>query len=500
MFEEFLYIGLIICVIVVVYMILKFRVIVDPRFADVVIRRKGYEIYSADATITGTDHPKTVYYHWPKWFPFIGVYVKRMPLEVIEIPIVNYKTFAKGNARFAVDVSVYCRIKDVLEAAQKFPGNSIDEFKDSIKEIIVASIRKATSEYAVEDVINKRQEIANNVLVDIRDDIGRWGVELYSVAIGDIGDPYVTDAKGNIVTENGRPVFETTVIHDIAAKKEAEINSLSRQEVANKKRAAEVVEAETRETAVTRSIQADEAIGMREQSKNQSIAVEEQKATAKKMEVERTETVLRAEIQADALVKKADGEKRATIQIADGNREKFIKEGEGQAKQVQAVGTAEAEVVKAKKFAEADGLSRYADAQAKQQELAVAIRTIEKEEKVGLAIADALKAADIKYFGSGHPKDFMDLFTTHGGLSAAGGAATFLEILKSTNPKEYEVLQGTINKIRTGTQDVVKSKSEDKKVETPRDIDLSNIQSVSKDSEKSLTDVINDKRKKKSGS
>lgn len=59
------------------------------------------------------------------------------------------------------------------------------------------------------------------------------------------------------------------------------------------------------------------------------------------------------------------------------------------------------DVIKAKKVAEADGLAAYADAQAKQQNTAKDIRMIEKDQAVGLALADALQKADIKYIGSG---------------------------------------------------------------------------------------------------
>jgi flotillin len=430
-----LYIAAIVVILIAIYFI-TLRRIVPVKYADVVTRKGRVEIYSADESVTGTGKPNTVYYEFPSWIPYIGLIVKRMPLTIIQIPIDDYKTFAKGNARFVVDASVYCRINDVLEAAQKFPGNDLDDFIKGIEQIVVSSIRKTTATFAIEDVILKRSEIALDVFQDIKEDVAKWGVELTNVAIVDIRDP--------------KEANSTTVIHDISAKKEAEINSLSRQEIANKHREAEVVEATARQASETRKIEADEIIARREQEKIQNVAVDQTAASEKQMEVKRVNTVRMAEIEADAAVKKADGEKRANIEIAEGKKLQLELEGQGKAAQTLAVGKAEADVIQAKKLAEAEGLSKFADAQKKQQEFAQMIRVIEKDEKIGLALADALGKAEIKYFGSGAPKSFMELFTPGGGLSLGGSIGTGLEVLKSTNPEGYSSIMGMIETAAKG--------------------------------------------------
>lgn len=440
-FDPMFFVYAVMAIIIVWFIIYIFglRRVVPPKFADVVTRNGEVEIYSADATVTKNNKPNTVYYHWNEHIPRIGVNVKRMSLENMEIKIMNYKTFAKGNARFVVDVSVYCRVNNVLEAAQRFPGNTMDDFKEGIKEIIIAAVRRTTANFPVEDVISKRQEIAEEVMRDIKDDMLRWGVEIINVSIVDFKDP-----------EGG-----TTVIHDISAKKEAEINSLSRQEIANKKRAAEITEAETRQQAETRKLEADEVIGKRDQEKQQNIAIEQQKAVTKQMEVKRTQEVTTAEIMAEASVKKADGERRAAIEIAEGQRQKLELEGQGQAAAAKAVGEANAAVVLATKSAEAEGLSKYADAQKKQQEFATKIRVIEKDERVGLKFAEALAQAQIKYIGSGKPKEFIDLFTPGGGMVAGAGIGSFFESMKTTNVDGYNKLISVINSVAEGVGDSI---------------------------------------------
>lgn len=425
---ELIIVGLILVGVLV--FLVTLRRIVPPKQADVIIRASGVRIYSADQTVTTTGKPEPVYYAFPGWIPYIGLIIKHMPLSIIEIPIREYETFAKENARFVIGVSVYCRISNVLEAAQKFPGDNIDDFKRGMAGIIVSAIRKTTANYAIEDIISKRKEVGDEIEKEIKLDFEKWGVQLTNVSIVDIAD-----AKG------------LTVIHDISAKKESQINSLSRKEVAANLKAAEVVEAENHEMAEKRKIQATEAIAMRDQEKSKAVAISEQEAVAKQQEVERAKKVIGAEITAKALVQESEGKRQAAINIAEGERQRQLLEGEGKASATLTVGTAEADVIQRKKVAEAEGLSRYADAQKKQQESATAIRTIEKDEKIGLELAKALANAKVKYFGSGDPKTFMDLFKVSGGLSAGGSIGTFLEMIKESDPELYSKINNVLDKV-----------------------------------------------------
>ena len=418
-------------IIYIVHWALTLRQIVELKYADVVVKKAGTKIYSADTTIQGRE-PTAIYYNFPSWIPVIGCIVKRMPLEIMQIIIKDYETFAKANARFVIGVSVYCRIENVTASAQKFPGTSIDDFKKGMSSIIVSAIRKTTANYAIEDIISKRKEIQDEIHGEIREDFLKWGVELTNVAVENIAD-----------------ADKTTVIHDISAKKEAEINSLSRQEIAIKSKQAEIVEAENRELAEKRKIQADEQIAIRAQEKEKTVAIMRQEAITKILDVERNEKVTRANIEADAKIKTAEGVKQsqiitsegirqANILTSEGEKQALILKGDGNASQTSAIGTAEAAVIRAKKLAEAEGLAKIAAAQKLQQDGAEKIRIIEKDERIGLELAKALAQAQIKFYGGGEPKNFMDLFkVSTGGLSAGGSLATFLDILQSSDPDAY---------------------------------------------------------------
>ncbi|MDD4437647.1 MAG: SPFH domain-containing protein [Tissierellia bacterium] len=427
--EEFI-LPLIIGVIALVLAlwILSLRRIVELKYADVVVRKSGSTIYSADATIEGSKG--AIYYDIPSWIPIWGCIVKRMPLEIIQIAIKDYDTFAKANARFIITVSVYCRIKNVNIAAQRFPGNNINDFKAGMSAIIVSAIRKTTANYAIEDIISKRKEIGDDIRDEILQDFERWGVELTNVAVETIAD-----AEG------------ATVIHDISAKKESEINSLSRQQIALMNKSAAIAEAENRQLSETRKIEADEQIAIREQTKAMTVATKQQEAVTKQLEVERTQKEVSANIDANASIKTAEGVKQSAIIKAEGEKQALELIGAGEGAKNKSIGLADADVIKAKKVAEAEGLSAYADAQKKQQEYAKEIRLIEKDQVVGLALAEALKAANIKYIGSGQPKDFMDLFSVAGGMSTGGSIGTMLDMIRETDPELHKSVINAIENV-----------------------------------------------------
>lgn len=427
------------------------RRVVDANCADVVVGKHGTRIYTGDASVVPTGQKTNpIYYAFPSWVPYLGVTVQRMPLSIINIVVKDYETFAKGNPRFVIDVTVYCKIIDIAEAARRFPGRKISDFQDGMKEIVISAIRKTTANYSIEDVIAKREEISADLTRELAPDFTKWGVELTNVAIVSIRDPI----DGS-----------STVIHDISAKMEAQINSNSRQEVANRNRDAEIVEADTFEIAEKRKIEAKEHVDMREQDRIMEVAKREKVATEERMNVYRIKEVQKAEIDAEAAVRRAEGEKRAMVETATGNRERLALEGEGEAKKIEFEGKAKANVTeitmvaeangnkakliaaaegtKAQLFAEADGMMEKAKAQEYQQTNAQAIRMIEKDERIGLALAEALKAADVQYIGSGNPENFLDLFTVKGGLGIGG----MLKALNAAEPDATEKIASLIKSV-----------------------------------------------------
>jgi flotillin len=399
---------------ILIAILMVIRVIVPPEYADVVIQGKRRKIYCSDININKTK--KAIYYKIPKWIPVIGMYVKRIPLKVIEIQVKDYETFAQRNARFICDVSVYGKVNDPEIAAQRWPGNTVQGFQEGIKEIIVAAIRNTTTKFPVEDVIAKKQEIADGIQQSLEEDMKVYGFDVTNVAVVGISDP---------------PEGVTTVIRDISAKMESEINSESRKQIAIKQKDAEIVEADSREKSEVRKKMAEQKIGEAEQEKQKAIYITQQQAQEEAMKVERIKNVKAAEIQKEAIIVEAEGKKLSVIRVKEG-------EAEGIAK----VGGAEAQIIKAKGLAEAEAKEKMAQALNKFNEAAKIIRDIEKDEKVGLAGMNALSQADLKLISTGEVKSFVDIFSGKGGANIGA----MFETIKNTNPEGLKQIKNVIDK------------------------------------------------------
>ena len=431
---------LFIAALVVLY-ILSLRTMVPVNRVDVVTHQGGYTIYSGDQTQTGSGKPRTVYYHIPSWVPKFGVIVKSMNLNMMTIEIKDYETFGKNSARFALDATIYCKIQNGFVAAQRFPNgrdayDSEERFKIMLRDNIINIIRTATSSFDVEDVISKRAEIADNIRKEIAPDLEKWGCELMQAAIVDIKDPFKLDGNGKpIIDPNTKePMLKTTVIRDISAKKEAEINSLSRKQKSIQEKEAEVVEAENLEIKEKRKVQAQQQIDIAKQTAAQQVAAEQQKATEAEKVVTRTATIKQSEIDRDQAVIRADADAQANIKRADGDNQANALRGQGEAKNVELVGIAKALVIQKTKEAEAAGLAALAAAQAKQQQEAIAIKQLDVTQAVAIAQAEALKNSQVKFIGSGTPKNFWDMFSPEGGISTGAAVGALKESAEMVSP------------------------------------------------------------------
>ncbi len=389
------------------------RRVVPRDEAHVVIKRKKVVVYSGTPEIAG--FKGSTYYQFPSSVPLLGMDVTMVPLSVLELRVPEMVTFAARNARFTLTASVFVRVTDPLKSAQRWPGRHVDEFVGGVKELMENAIRNTTTAFAAEDIIEKKDEIASKLQHALSADMAEYGCIITNVGIVDI-----TDAPGN------------TVISDIARKREAEINSESRQIVAVKEREARVVEAENRQEAEMRESAAAEAIGVREREKEQRVYLSQQKVATEEMEVERIRQVRAAEIDRDSAIERAQGERQAAIL-------KRQAEAEG----VQAVGFAEAEVTRNKGMAEAEAIAKRVEALNRLQDEGRFFRNIEKDERVGLEMAKALQGADLKLVSTGEVDNFLDLFSANGGAKLGA----FIASLRQVEPDLADRLLGVLDRL-----------------------------------------------------
>jgi len=373
--------------------------------AHVVIKRRRVVVYSGTADISG--YSGSTYYYFPSWVPMLGMDVTQVPLSVLELRVPEMVTFAARNARFALTASVFVRVTDPLKSAQRWPGRHVEDFVSGVKELMENAIRNTTTAFAAEDIIEKKDEIASKLQHALSADMDEYGCIITNVGIVDL-----TDAPGN------------TVISDIARKREAEINSESRQIVAVKEREARVVEAENRQAAEMRESAAAETIGVRDREKEERVYVSQQKVAQEEMEVEKIRQV-----------------RAAAIERAQGERQAVILRREAEAEGTKAVGLAEAEVTRNKGLAEA--IAKRVKALNQLQEEGRTFRTIEKDERVGMELAKALQQADLKLVSTGEVERFLDLFSADGGAKLGA----FLSSLRQVEPELANRLIGVLDRL-----------------------------------------------------
>lgn len=321
----------------------------------------------------------------------LGIDVTEVPLSVLELRVPEMVTFTARTARFTLTASVFARVTDPLKSAQRWPDQHVDDFVSGVKELMENAIRNTTTAFAAEDIIEKKGEIASKLQNALSADIDEYGCIITNVGVVDI-----IDAPDNIV------------ISDIAQKREAEINSESRQFVAIKEKEARIVEAENSQASEMREPAAAEAIGVRNREKEQHVFVSQQKVAQEEMEGERIRQVRAAEIERDAAVERAQGKCQAVIP-----------KRKGEAEGTRSVGLAEAAVIQSKGMAEAEAISKRAEALYRLQEAGRSLRNIEKDERVGLALAKALQNADRKLVSTGKVDNFLDVFSANGGATWA---------------------------------------------------------------------------------
>lgn len=371
--------------------------VVPVNMAHVVVALGKTCVYSGHKEHGGDG--RAAYFEIPSFIPFFGVQVHKISLQMIEVDVPNFLAFDRDRVRFECDIVAYLAVDDAIRATQRFPQGP-EELKSQVVKIVQATTRDTTTKLTIREVINERDLIAQKIHQVLSPEVQKWGMSLQALELVNISDP--ADKS-------------TTVIQDISSIVEVQINSEARQKNAEQRKQARLKEAETEQLAKVREIERDEEVGKREQLKELEVAKQRQLAQEEAMRVTRVQQVRQAEIERDAAVERAEGEKQSIIRVKGG----------------------EAEGVRAVGYAEADAKSRLADALKKINDAALQVRQIEKDEKIGVTAAEALKNADIRFINAGPTTSLMDLFTPSGGANLGG----MINALEATSPALYQELK-----------------------------------------------------------
>lgn len=388
-------------------------------FTAMVLRRvvptnEVHIVQSANKTTSyGKDTSNgNTYYEWPASLPLLGVTKIVLPVNVFSLSIDNYEAYDQGRLPFVVDMATFFRISDSNLAAQRI--QSFVELKTQLISIVQGAARSILASNDIETILQGRATFGEQFTKEVRDQLVQWGVETVK----------------NIELMDIRDSRDSQVIHNIMAKKKSHIEMESRTEVAKNRKAAEIAEIEAKREVDLQDQAAQQAVGLRttqaqrevalaEQEKIQAVKEQEKTTKEKEMSVLKVQEVRKAEIAKEVQIVKANQDKETVVINADAQLESKKKEAEG----ITAEGQARAAAEKAMQLAPVEAqivLAKEIGENAEYQKYLVTVEQIKTNQAVGIAQADALKAAEIKVIANaGNASDGLnsikDIFSSKGG-------------------------------------------------------------------------------------
>lgn len=440
-------------------------------------------VQSSKSTVSygrGRDAGNT-YYEVPSFVPIFGVTVTQFPESVFDLNLKDYDAYDVDRLPFLVDVRAFFRVSDSQIAAQRV--SNFTELQGQLSGVLQGAVRSVLAQYQLDHIMSDRATLGKQFSDVVDAGLKEWGVS----TVKTIEFMDIRDAR------------DSQVIHNIMAKKKSFIEMESRVEVANNIREAEMKEIEAnREIALSktqaqqqvgiRQAESDKEVGIAKEKSNQEIQAEAKTTTERLMEVQKVQSVKQAEIDKEVAtvraeqdkqvqvvnaeaekqsqIIKAQAEKEATVQIADGNLQATLKNAEG----IQAEGIAKGEAEKAVLLAPVNAqltLAKEIGENQSYQEYLVKIENIKASQAVGVEMAGAIKAADLKIIAnSGDVQsgigNLADIFTPKGGTSIGG----MLTALGQT--EEGQALIEKVVGASNGLSDVVQSYTGNKKKTSSR--------------------------------
>lgn len=364
-----------------------------------------------------------VYYEWPPFLPFIGVFVARIDGSIFQVGLTEFESYDKARVPFLSDVTAFFRISDPEVAAKRIVESG--DIISHLENILRGSVRRVLSTTPIEEILEARSQLGAAFTNEVEMQLKDWGV----VSVNTIEFMDIRDVKGEHVIAN------------IMSKEKSRIERESREAVAENNRKAEMVEIEARRHVSLANNDAKMKVGVSAAESEKQVqlareASEQEVLAARKATAEAEQAVTRvnniqtaeirrevAEIEAKESAKvaeiTADGEKNATLRRAEAERDARIKEADG----IRAIGSARAEaeraMLQAPVTAQVELAEKIGGNLAYQQYL-ITVKQVEVQRDIGVAMANAIGEADLRIVANaGSPSDgiskIADLFSANGG-------------------------------------------------------------------------------------
>lgn len=348
-------------------------------------------------------------------WPIIHSYAT-MSLRPIQLKLDIKEAAAKGMIRTNVptNISVVISNDPALQeiAVKRLLGMTDDELRNLIKETLYGQVRMVIARMSVEELNNNRDKFAQEVEINVNNELKKYGLELKTINIDDIRDnSRIIDNLGEQAKAEADKIAQVNIATQKREKliQVAEQQKIEESTVANtnKERMIAIAEAEReRETAVAKA-QAEQDAAINEAEATRDIRNAEANKKAKIGENKANEEIAKSQaelavVQAEAAQKKgeADAIAVATVKRTTETQAQLVEEA--RAKKVEATLTADeivpAKVAREKIEIEADAVAEKAKREAQGEADAILLKAKAEAEAIRLKgeAEGAAKAALLK--------------------------------------------------------------------------------------------------------
>lgn len=360
--------------------------VVEPNKAHVlVVAGGGRKVYHP-----AKDGSKSAYFFVPIIMKRIIVSLENVKHEINEIILHDSEM-----APFSCDITCWFKITNPDLAAEKLDVDEDGSVMASIRETLNAQIqgvaRAAAMGQEVVKLMKDRQTFATDVFNTVNGDLDEWGVQLVKLEIIDF-----RDSDGS------------HVIQDYQDRRKAQVQSMTRQEVAKQTKDAEIAEAEAKQAAGIKTAEANREVEKADIERKKQVALASQEAekkiteqvelvNAQKVKAKRTLDVGNAAVIKEATVEQAEGEAQAIFKRGKAEADVVQAKGEAEANIIEKTGLAKASIIKETGLAEATAKDKMADALKKFTDAGITLEQIRayveiqksKYENLGLAMSKA---------------------------------------------------------------------------------------------------------------
>lgn len=102
--------------------------------------------------------------------------------KTVDVP--NQEVITKDNIPVQINAVVYYRIKDVAKATLE-----VEDFRYAVSQLAQTTMRNAVGERSLNDLLQKREEVADSIekVLDVKTDL--WGVDVQILELKDVAIP-----------------------------------------------------------------------------------------------------------------------------------------------------------------------------------------------------------------------------------------------------------------------------------------------------------------------